>query len=343
MNNRELAILILASLFLTIAIFNKDIKESIAEIIKSISEVIKEPAFNLLFTYQIFCLTILTSIILKFHIDLWIIKDYIIMIIFSISPLIIYVNKENGMGKFKKEILKSFTVSGLLIFITNQYTFSLLTEIIINFSLLILISEIAKNINKKTKTFIDIIISILGIVIIVHSLQSFVTDLSNNMSILIFINYFSVIIFWIINIPLILSWKYISQLDTLENFLIYRKTSYTLYKNFNILIFSKVKYSYLKINEYIISNIQQGGLIKKCYLISIKQNYSIEDIDNIIKIFKTCSGKKDLYGKFEVSIFIPFAIKFIDEKGNNIKSWIAPDIKPEYLKMVKNFESFDII
>ncbi|MEE6657095.1 hypothetical protein RAO19_01045 [Pediococcus acidilactici] len=264
MSNREISVTILVGLSIIYMLCSKNLRAPLSSLCKAVILVIKEPAFRLLFCYQIICLCILSFVLLKKNLDLWMIKDYILIVVFSIIPTIVKINSVENQSIIKHYLLSSFTLTGILAFITDTYNFSIIGELILNITLILLvIFQVVSEEQGITsvKAFCNFCLFILLMFTITHSFLELIKDLDSRDTFLILLDYFSDFIFWTLNIPLLFAWRYIGQFDVMENFLSTKKTARSLFKHFIELLFKKFKYSSLSFDKHIITNIQIGGLV----------------------------------------------------------------------------------
>ena len=337
MSNREYADLILLGLFFIYILLLKSARTELKNIFKIFITLLREPAFKLILYYQTFCFCVLYAVIQNCKLSLWTIKDYLLVVLFAVIPTIAKIKNLESTITIKKEIFNSFTITGIVMFLTDQYNFSIVSELILNLSLITLtVFQVALHHQEKNNfsIFLNISLSMLGLVIIVHSLIGLVADLNKGNNILILIEYLSEFIFWLLNIPLLFAWLYIGQFDIMENFLSYKKTSLSILKNFSKLLLKKHRFRNLKFDLSIINNIQLGGLGKRCYLITISNNYQERDISNILLLFSVSNAPNCLYRQNHVDKVLPFTVRIIDEDSRQtIKTWFIPHIKNEFKDM----------
>lgn len=205
LNNRELSILLWVTLIFILMLCFKTTRTSLKNIRKAFIRFAKEPAFKLLFWYQIICFLALFLFICTYSLNLWIIKDYLLVMIFSIVPMIAKINDFGSFKSLREEVFGSFTITGILTFITGQYSFSIITELILTLvlSMLIVIQVVVEHEKEENLNVIfNTLIAILSLIIIGHSCINLVIDFAKNNSIDPLFEYFSDFVFWLINIPL---------------------------------------------------------------------------------------------------------------------------------------------
>lgn len=341
LSNREISITILVGLSIIYMLCSKNLRAPLSSLCKAVILVIKEPAFRLLFCYQIICLCILSFVLLKKNLDLWMIKDYILIVVFSIIPTIVKINSVENQSIIKHYLLSSFTLTGILAFITDTYNFSIIGELILNITLILLvIFQVVSEEQSITsvKAFCNFCLFILLMFTITHSFLELIKDLDSRDTFLILLDYFSDFIFWTLNIPLLFAWRYIGQFDVMENFLSTKKTARSLFKHFIELLFKKFKYSSLSFDKHIITNIQIGGLGKRCYLITVNNSFQKKDINTMLLLFKIGSVDACIYRKNHVPKVLPYKIEIIDaEKRNTIKSWVIPNIDDDFSELTNYY------
>lgn len=301
MNNLEWSLLIWGIIALLLLLKNKSTRSATIDVLRSLLDLLKQPALKLFCSYQIILLFFLFLIICKFNLDFWIIKDYLITSFFSILPFASDTNYDFSLNQISHTLLSSFTISAIISFLTSQYTFSILTELIIVPILFLLGTMIAianKNSEyEKTAKFLRYLIFIILTITVIHSIIDIVINYKDMYSVMFFINYFSDFIFWFVNIPLLFIWQYVNQLDILLSFLSIKKkpSSFFIYliKNRLLLIINLKRIN--KVNLAKIKLIKRGGLGKRFYWITVSKDTSMDELNDIVLMIRTLRGPLDIY------------------------------------------------
>lgn len=180
-STREIALLCWLVILLVYLIFNKSIRPSFIRVIRAFFVKQLFVAFIVLILYTL-------GIIYIFHeIGLWdytLTKDTCFWLFFSGLILFVNIKQIEDANYFKRIILDNVKAFVVIEYLINFYTFSLILELILLplFTFLIALQCYANNsleptkINIKVRTFLDIILSILGISILGFTIYKIITE-----------------------------------------------------------------------------------------------------------------------------------------------------------------------
>lgn len=334
MNNMEWSIIFWIFIFIVFLLLKKSMHNSTVNLLKSLLRLFLQPAFQIFLIYQLIVISLLIIASIRMNMTVWLIKDYLLTVFISILPFT--SGKDYGFS-FKiigKVLFQSFTISTIISFLTSQYTFSLIAELILVplvlfITILIAVADTNSNYSKVSKLF-NFILLLLAITMLVHSIFELILNLKDLDSLEFWIDFFSDFIFWILNIPILIFWQYINQLDFLLSFLDIKKNVFSFF----IYLF-KIRLLYIRNRKHLktvdLSNIlklTRSGIAKKCYFVILKNTTSTEDIKNIILLLRTNHGPVSIYP--DGKKIYPLKIVCIDENSNLLFKWQDPLIK-DYL------------
>lgn len=285
--NREIATIIWVTLFIIRFSFEKQIRTSILNIIKS---ALKIKILLYFFSYLCYISLIIYSF---YYFELWDItylKENIIWFIFSGLPigLIVATNKLER-GFWKRLILKNLKLLVFVEFIISSFTFSLIVELLIIpiITLIVLINTVLKfnEENKDLEKFTNIILTFFGFFILSYSLYKSITEihLIGNASHLK--SFLFPVVYSIMSIPYMYIYKLIVVYELLFMKLRFGKKRS---RKLNLLI---------KLRLLLFCNIQ----IKKLQIAANMNNYNLmsisskDEIDVMIRSYKNALSRETSY------------------------------------------------
>ena len=179
-NAREIATFLWVSLFLSVAVFKREIRLSILSVLVCLF------SRRILFLICLFLLYNVGIIYLLQQLGFWnrtMLKDTIIWCLFS--GFIICVNIISNKDKhfFKKTLFDTLKLVALLEYLANTYTFTLLIELIICpiLASIIIIDTYAKfkEEYKSIKSCTSTLLSLIGIFVLLYIFKNIVLDYKN--------------------------------------------------------------------------------------------------------------------------------------------------------------------
>ncbi|EAF7681572.1 hypothetical protein AB936_06970, partial [Listeria monocytogenes] len=212
MSTREQAILywILISLF-TIIIFGRknNLLDSLKNVIKYTIKFLLNPIAIVIIVINLIYLIIIYSFIYRnnLQISLWHIKDYLIILFFSVFPIVSYLKKLkfNELILAKKTELISFMAIPL--FINSTYTLPVIWEMVLIFIITILSVFIAvANQQEDTKfiaKFFNFILICIGLFMLLIALNQFLKNINDVLSLDFWLSFGIEPLVWILNVPVI--------------------------------------------------------------------------------------------------------------------------------------------
>jgi hypothetical protein len=180
-NNREKAIIIWLLIFIVWALLQKNIRNSILDVLKALLQK------KILAVLVVMLLYVGLVIFLFYKIQLWgvfLIKDTVFWVLGTAFVLLMNANKATqDEHYFRKILLDNLKLILILEFIINFYTFNLWVEIILMPFLFVIVATGAVAETKKeylpVKKVIDSILAIFGISLMVFAFYSIFSDYQN--------------------------------------------------------------------------------------------------------------------------------------------------------------------
>lgn len=169
------------------------------------------------------------------EISLWYIKDYLIVLFFSIFPIVAYLKKLSFKQLIHEKKTELFGLTVILLFINSSYTFPVFWEMIFIFFITILsLFIVVANQKERTKIiakFFNIFLIAISLFMIFSSISKFINNINDIFTIDFWLSFGLESFVWIINLPVI----YLIR----EMIYIERKVIYSDYRN---RIYSYIKY-----------------------------------------------------------------------------------------------------
>lgn len=170
LNNRDIALFIWISLFVVLILFKKDIRRTLAEIIKLLFLKKLAPIFFLMIIYIVVIVFALYK--LSFW-DIALLKRTIYW--FFGTAFVMFINTNRATSEkeyFKNIILDNLKISVFIEFVVNVYVFNLIIEffllpVVVSLSALITMSG-TKSKFMHEKNFLNKVVSVLGILILIY-------------------------------------------------------------------------------------------------------------------------------------------------------------------------------
>lgn len=321
MSNTEWSLLIWFLIIVILIFLSNKTRSSLIDLIKSFFALTRQPALKIFYIYQLLLMSFLLLFIKKYHLDIWFIKDYLITSVSSIAPFMFKSTYRFSINELYKTLLYSFSISSIVSFIIDQYTFSLIAELIIvpivSLITILIVMANSKPEYKQTSKFLNLILVLIVIGTLSNSIIKLVLHYKDVKTLMFWMNYFSNFIFWALNIPLLFFWQYISQLDTLLICLNKKKTvfSFFVYLLKSRLLFLKNRKRIRNVTLSNIKNIKRGGVMQKFYWITVKKGISVNEMDNIILMIRTNSGPRTIYPKNEKVFPLRIILNYDDYSG----------------------------
>lgn len=240
MNTREQAILYwLLILIILVGIFGRknNLLDSLSDIIKYTIKFLLNPIALVIIVTNLIYLAIICYFAYedRLQISLWYIKDYLIVLFFSVFPIVEYLKKLKFTELIHEKKAELFSLAVIPIFINSTYTLPVIWEMILVFIITILSLFIAiANQKKDTKIvakLFNLILMSIGLFMLVTALDQFLRNISDVFSMDFWLSFGIEPLVWILNIPVI----YLAR----EMIFIEKKVIFSQHEN---KIYSYVKY-----------------------------------------------------------------------------------------------------
>lgn len=246
MSTREQAILFWVVVLLVVIIFGrkKNLLDSLKDIIKCTIKFLLNPIAIVIILINLSYLLVIYYFSYKnnLQISLWYIKDYLIVLFFSVFPIVEHLKNLSFKEIFHDKKTELFGLAAIPLFINSSYTFPLVGEIILMLILTILIiiigfAELEEDTKIVAKVFNFILISI-SLFMIISSMIQFINNIRDVLTINFWLDFGIEGFVWLINIPVIYLAKKMMMIE--------KKVIFSNNKNN---VFSYVKF-YLKLLVY---------------------------------------------------------------------------------------------
>ncbi|MBE9908984.1 hypothetical protein [Enterococcus casseliflavus] len=268
MTTREQAILYwLLILLVLFIIFRKknNLLDSIRSVLISTAKFLFNPIATMIILTNFFYLlaTYYFSYKVSITVSLWYIKDYLIVLLFSVFPIVAYLKKLNVKKLVYEKKTEVFSLATIPLFLNSSYTLPVTWEMILVFILTILSVFVAfadrKEDTKNVSKFFNFFVVSIGLFMLFTSLYQFLKNINDVFTLDFWLSFGIEPLVWIFNIPVI----YLAR----EMVSIERKIIYSDYTNrihnyvkyaLKIVIekikFRKYKKADLDVEEYILES-----------------------------------------------------------------------------------------
>lgn len=160
----------------------------------------------------------------NWNISLWYMKDYLMVLFFSVFPIIVLLKKASLKEILHDKKTELFGIATIPLFINSEYTFSLFTEIMLILFLTIisiLLIELKKrNEYPRTIIFFDFIVISIGLFMIIGAMIKFFWNIEDVFKTEFWMVFGVELFVWVMNIPII--WL-IKKMITIENKVLFSK------------------------------------------------------------------------------------------------------------------------
>lgn len=210
LNPREQAILIWFGVFVIYVLSKKDVRASIPQILKSFFGLFRHPIFVLtnIYILFIFCIMFFFRIL-----ELGVVKDYVVWIFSALYPLVFRVSSKYKEINVNKILKDTFKLSIVPLFVINEYTLSLVAELVVVpiLALIALILAVTEREEKyvQTRKLLNNILMMFGFIFICAALRGLILHLNDALEVDFWIKMFIDIIGIILHIPLLYFLKYV--------------------------------------------------------------------------------------------------------------------------------------
>ncbi|MBC1965758.1 hypothetical protein HCJ74_01235 [Listeria welshimeri] len=268
MSTREQAILywILILIFLSVVFGRKNvILDSLMNVVKYTFKFLINPISIVIISFNFFylCLVYYFEYKENLEISLWYIKDYLIILFFSVYPIVAYLKKINFKQLFHEKKAELFSLAAIPLFINSSYTFSVVWEMILVFVLTILSILIAignqKEDTKMVAKFFNFFLITISLFMIFSSFSQFIKNINDVLTLNFWLSFGLEPLVWIINIPVIYLIREMVFIKKKIIFSEYKNRVYPYIKYCAKLLARKIKFrKYAQLNHDISNYIQEA-------------------------------------------------------------------------------------
>lgn len=347
MSYRELAIVtwvVILILWVFIDRYQKDERRSIIMFIRSICNILLHgSAFRFLELYEFVFVIILVKVFMVLDQSMWMFKDYFTSLFVSVGPVLAKSYNHDFSRDLKKTFMELFLWSGISEFIISQYTFSFMVEffVIVPGSIfMIFFAEMAKNSDDKNGEVIShFVYSALGI-LVVGVLVRDVVELFHNYrdfeSIDFWLSYFMPVIVFLIHIPFLFMWSWISMIDPQMQY--FKKSSTRYYVIYLVEAFlQRLRYSKCikNINWSSVEIAKESAIADRGYKVNFLDCESVGKIKLVMLAIQYMAVPKENYG--DVDRYFPVKI---DAFMQNFKvaTWQEEKLEEDYRWVENNYD-----
>ncbi|EGP5630254.1 MAG: hypothetical protein KIA10_02175 [Enterococcus faecium] len=262
MSTREQAILywVLILLFSAILFRKKDILISLGGVIKPTIKVLSNPIsiVAIMLNAIYLCVIYYFSYNNNLNISIWHIKDYAIVLFFSIFPIIAYLKRlkfKNLISDKRKEL---FGIAVVPLFINSTYTFSLFVEMILIFlltifSIIVAVADRDEDIKIVAKIS-NFILMLLSLFMICSAIGKFIHNINDIFTIDFWLSFGLEPMVWIVNLPIIILVREMLFVENKVVFSDYKNRLDTYVKYWIILLKNRNKFRKYRKSDFNISN-----------------------------------------------------------------------------------------
>ncbi|ROX80527.1 hypothetical protein EGW35_12205 [Enterococcus durans] len=240
MNTREQAILYwLLILLILVIVFGRknNLLDSVRDIIKYTIKFLLNPIALVMIVINLIYLIIMYYFVYKdnLHISLWYIKDYLIVLFFSVFPIVEYLKKLKFRELIREKKTELSSLATIPLFLNSTYTLSVFWEMILILIITILSVLIAianqKEDTKIVAKFFNFFLISIGLFMLVTALNQFLKNINDVFSLDFWLSFGIEPLVWALNLPVI----YLVR----EMIFIEKKVIFSQYKN---RVYSYIRY-----------------------------------------------------------------------------------------------------
>lgn len=236
MDNYSIALVIIVFIIFVIeCIFSKNRKDLIMSVIslfKAIFKLLTVPVFQIILLYEfIIIITILCCFKIHGYSMLKFVYSYLSFVSLLIIPETTKITFNTKIYRLvTPKVIKKFTITSLFIFFIKAFEPNLLlSSLVVVFFVLKSLVEIFSH---KKEAF-PRVTEFIGFILIYYSISMFIDKLSYSLLQKLLTSFILPILFWLVNIPLLMLLKYLMELDRTVNWI---RCRYKLLLIFSILI-----------------------------------------------------------------------------------------------------------
>lgn len=333
MSTREYAILLWLFIFFMYGLLRSRTRDSEFELIKSVFKLVAQPAFIVIITYQEIVIAFLISVITKYDLTWWTLKDYIVVFTTTVVGYLGMFQKKS----YLKKLVSSVSIAALFSFYLNNFTFSFIIELFLVpvVVFFVLIDVVLNNSEdpklKKLNKYSKYITNALNIVLITIAVISGVKNANGVFSMNYWESFLIEFMGWVLNLPLLVGSNVLWEFDVMDNYLTVDKTPIRLLVQTFGYFFKKI-WMFLKkivINPAnVIIKMEQRGSGNRYFMVTIKADSSSRKVNELIQMIRIELLPKKFY-KNDKKV-LPFWIQLVDSSGNKLMNWERKKLDENY-------------
>jgi hypothetical protein len=343
MSTREIAVLIWIFIIIVLAVLlgrRKGLLKSIYDVVISIKKLLLHPMSIFVLSSNILILIIIYTIIVKFdfNISIWYIKDYLIILFFSIYPVLEILKDTSLKVLFTKKKKELITFTAIPLFISSTYTFSIILEMVLIFviTILYLFAVFTEKIDKikLLSKFFNSIIVIIGIYTLTMSVKYFIENIYDVLTFDFWLSFGLEIAVWLMNIPVIFITKLMSNIEYKIIFNSFGNNIFSYLRYYSIMIINRFKYREFfspnnDIENYIL-NAQEFSTIGGSRIIIDLNTENVNNHVLLLLFFDAIYGKNNYTGIINKWGKYPNLIEIQNINFEKIAIWEEPLLKDKW-------------
>lgn len=334
-NYTIVSIALITIIFITECIFSKNRKElviSLISLLKAILNFFTISVFQIGILYEVIVMVIIFPYFKLYNYTiLKLIYSYLSFLILVIVPELTKISFNTKVYKLVTfQIIKKFTLVSIFTFIIKAFEPNLLVSLLI---ILFFIFKSFVEILSKKKVAFPLITNIILLILIYYSVSMFVEKLSYSLMQQLLISFMLPICFWLINIPLLVLYRYLMELDGTLNWIEYPIKLVLILKILIARIYWLIKLHAIISNiNFDIVDVNLGGLGKKIYTITTARKLNKREQHILTYGYRYLILNAEFYKKNNMTF--PIAINLV-YKNAKYYNWHYKNIDPDFVDLVE--------
>lgn len=272
------------------------------------------------------------------QVSLWYIKDYSIILLFSVFPIVEYLKRLKFNELIHEKKTELFSLATIILFVNSTYTLSVVWEMVLVFTVTVLSifigfanqQEDAEVVSK----FLNFFLVSIGLFVIYTSLVQFFKNMNDIFSLDFWLSFGIEPLVWMLNIPVIYLAREMIYIEKKVIFSDYKNRLYIYFKYWFQTLKKKIKFrKYKKIYPSLSSSIEEARELSAIGGNRIYIKLNIEDISNEILISIVSDailGRNKYTGIINQREKYPNVVEIRNENNELYAFWQDPFITPAY-------------
>ncbi|HGW2905981.1 TPA: hypothetical protein ACNHTV_002306 [Enterococcus faecalis] len=357
MSTREQAILywLLVVLFLIIVFGRKNnLLDSLKDVIKYTIKFLLNPIAMVIISINLLYIFIIYYFVYKddLQIFLWYIKDYLIVLLFSVFPIVEYLKRLKFSEIFHEKKTELFSLATIPLFINSTYTLPVVWEMVLVFVVTFLSIFIAvanqKEDTKIVSKFFNFFLIGIGLFMIYTSLDQFFKNVKDIFSLDFWISFGIEPLVWVLNIPVIYLAREMIYIEKKVIFSDHKNRIYSYFIYWFQMLVKKIKFrKYKDIYPVLSNSIKEAKELSAIGGNRIYIKINIENISNEILISIVSDailGRNKYTGVINQREKYPNVVEIRNENNELFAFWQDSFITPEYRdNRIDGMETIELI